>query len=86
MRGERRYMDRYSTITLNRINNIDGFFRMVDKCSQPVYVSDEEHTVDLKNNSTARNIIKAACGEGWHGLLNLKVSSADTESVLSYMM
>jgi len=79
-------MDRYSTITLKQINNIDSFFRMVDRCSHPVYVTAKDQIFDLKKNDMARSVMKATCSEGWRGILDLKVSMSDAESVMNYML
>ena len=79
-------MDRYSTIVLKQINNVDSFLKMVDRCSYPVYVCDQAEDIDLKNNETVRNFMRTACAEGCRGMLNLKVCLSDAQSVMSYMM
>jgi hypothetical protein len=85
-RKERLMEEKYSSIRIDRIGSIDDFFKVVDRCSQPVYMESEDRAFDLKNDPSARKVMRSVCSRDWRGLLSLRVGGSDMNNMLCYMM
>lgn len=73
-------------ITLFGINDMDQFFKTVDKCNGPVIAEfAENEKYDLKSNVRMRNNLQLL-HDGYQGSINLKLScSEDIIRMIDYM-